>query len=180
MFIRQHIKIPFHILYFIPWALAPLWPLPCKTLPLFLEHGFQALVFHPKGIHLIYVCILPCQLMFISRIHRRNLENFYETEPGMKQRVHRLQNITALELCLIFKIKNCLVLHSCLYPQKSVWMNVIFSKNSYPSQSCSYYHHSKYSEDCAGGPEGGWNDNSMYTHTFSFPSYCQRIYFFIC
>ena len=33
-------------------------------------------------------------------------------------------------------IKNCLVLHGCLYPQKRVWMNVIFSKNSYLSQSC--------------------------------------------
>lgn len=109
----------------------------------------------------------------LQKNHGRDLENFYETEPGMKYRRNRSHNIRALELYLIFKIKTALFYVATeLFTKKWVWIHVSFSKNSYLSQSCWYCHHSRYLEDCDAGPEGG-EMLILHTHALLLPSPCQ-------
>lgn len=51
-------------------------------------------------------CLVNLYLLFISKIHKRNLEIFSETEPCMKYKGYRSQNLE--HLYLIFKIKSAL------------------------------------------------------------------------
>ena len=51
---------------------------------------------------------------------------------------------------------------------KVVWMNFIFSNPSYPSQSCWFCRHSRYSEDWDADPEDNSNRSVNSTHTLTY------------